>query len=222
MEWSAASGAASMFRCSMLRKLRFCWLANSSILETGGGGVTETSDRSLDASLCCVIASGDAVVAVRTRFASRASQGSHNTWLALHITALRGGQRGDSDGGACCPAAWLHTALFLKEINAFFIGGKEDRRAQNGAVIGGRARVWNRPHGCKTALPPPDSYYRSIHETQSCSKSCSRAGNRPLVGDAAQIELLTPILTCNIQKAFSTGVADGLQPLCRDGFRHPA
>lgn len=63
MECSAARGAASMFRCSRLRKLRFCWLANSSIFETGGGGVTETSDRSLDASLCCVIAIGDAVVA---------------------------------------------------------------------------------------------------------------------------------------------------------------
>lgn len=66
IECRAANGAASMFRwCSMLRKLRFCWLANSSILETGGGGVTDTSERSLDASLCCVIAAGDgeAVVA---------------------------------------------------------------------------------------------------------------------------------------------------------------
>ena len=91
MEWSAASGAASMFRCSMLRKLRFCWLANSRILETGVGGVTETAERSLDASLCCVIASGAAVVAGKDAVrVTRTGQFSHNTWLALHITALRG------------------------------------------------------------------------------------------------------------------------------------
>lgn len=62
IEWSAANGAANMLRCSKLRKFKFCWLANSSIFETGGGGVTDTSDLSLDASLCCVIAAGDAVV----------------------------------------------------------------------------------------------------------------------------------------------------------------
>lgn len=63
IECRAASGAASMFRCSILRKLRFCWVANSNIFDTGGGGVTDTSERSLDASLCCVIAAGEAVVA---------------------------------------------------------------------------------------------------------------------------------------------------------------
>ncbi|KAJ3639889.1 hypothetical protein Zmor_003260 [Zophobas morio] len=124
---------------------------------------------------------------------------------------------------ACRPAAWLHTALFLKEINAFFIGGKEDRRAQNNAVIGDAALPWNRPHWLQDRPTPSglllsEYTWDSIYIPLQCSKSCSRAGNRPLVGDAAQIELLTPILTCNIQKAFSTGVADGLQPLCRDGF----
>lgn len=51
-------------RCSRFRKLSWpCWLAaNSIILETGGGGVTDTSERSLLASLCCVIGAGDAVV----------------------------------------------------------------------------------------------------------------------------------------------------------------
>lgn len=65
IECSAANGAASTFLCS---KSNRPWLANSSTFDTGGGGVTDTSDRSLDASLCCVIAAGDAVlVAVTTR-----------------------------------------------------------------------------------------------------------------------------------------------------------
>lgn len=62
MECNAAKGAASMFLCSRLRKLKFCWFANSNIFETGGGGVTDTSERSLEASLCWVMAAGDAVV----------------------------------------------------------------------------------------------------------------------------------------------------------------
>ncbi|ERL94317.1 hypothetical protein D910_11598 [Dendroctonus ponderosae] len=51
MECKAARGAANMLR----------------ILETGGGGVTDTSERSLEASLCCVIATGDAVVKIAGR-----------------------------------------------------------------------------------------------------------------------------------------------------------
>lgn len=88
MEWSAARGAANMLRCSRLRKLRFDWLANSSILEAGGG-LTDTSDRSLDASLCCVIAAGDAVVSVwRREQARRWKVRANITARGRHCTSL--------------------------------------------------------------------------------------------------------------------------------------
>lgn len=97
IECSAASGAASTFLCSRSRKP---WLANSNTLDTGGGGVTDTSDLSLDASLCCVIAAGDAVLAAVTTRSGRVSN-KHTTedknetpqWLRsrwyAHITVTR-------------------------------------------------------------------------------------------------------------------------------------
>lgn len=50
------------------------------------------------------------------------------------------------------PAAWLYTALFLKEINAFFIGPKEDRDSAAGPVIGEAAIARKRP--LLAASPP--------------------------------------------------------------------
>ena len=70
---------------------------------------------------------------------------------------------------ACRPAAWLHTALFLKEINAFFIGGKEDRRAQNNAVIGDAALPWNRPHWLQDR-PTPSGLLLSEYTWDSICK----------------------------------------------------
>lgn len=54
--------------------------------------------------------------------------------------------------------AWLQAALFLKEINAFFIGPKEDRPPKRGTAIGGKGELRNARIGDETALPPPEPY----------------------------------------------------------------
>ncbi|RZC31965.1 hypothetical protein BDFB_003514 [Asbolus verrucosus] len=90
--------------------------------------------------------------------------------VGAHYTGLYG--RGNSAGCevcACCLAAWLHTALFLKEINAFFIGGKEDRRAQDDAVIGDAALPWKRPHWLQDR-PTPSGLVLSEYTWDSICK----------------------------------------------------
>lgn len=85
IECSAASGAARTFLCSKSRKP---WVANSNTFDTGGGGVKDTSDRSLDASLCCVIAAGDAVLAAVTTRSGRVSANTHHGGWQIRNTSM--------------------------------------------------------------------------------------------------------------------------------------